>query len=375
MSESILDLSNIINVSIQAAPSALGLPIINTLALFSKETPSWGDAYKLYVSASPVAADFGSNSKAAKIATAFFSQQPNPLNTNGYLVIVPRQVAETTQAAIARTKDVIYYGGLLIDEILADQDLVDLSNAVQALDKLFFYASNDKTDFAPAGPLDLVRQGSKTHTRCLYFSGANAVDTQVMAAAYAARAMSVDFTGSRTAQTMNLKPLATILPDGTIQQTDLTAADTAGVDVYVSIGGVPSVVCSGKNAFYDEVYNELWLKLALSTSGFNYLRQTNAKIPQTEEGMEGLKNEYRKVLQQAVVNGFLAPGAWTSPDTFGNAESLVRSVKDIGYYVYSQPVGQQAQVDREARKAPLVQIAAKTAGAIHKSNVTVNINI
>jgi len=42
-----------------------------------------------------------------------------------------------------------------------------------------------------------------------------------------------------------------------------------------------------------------------------------------------------------------------------------------GYYTYSIPIAQQAQTDRELRKAPLVQIAVKRAGAIHSSDVLV----
>ena len=376
MSESVLDLINIISVSLQSAPSGLGLPILNRVALFSGETPSWNTTYKEYVSASPVATDFGTNSKAYKLATAFFSQQPNPLNTGGSLVIIPLVGGtEDLVTALNRVEGVVFFGGVIIDKKLTGQQLSDFSTAMQAVDKLFIYASDDKADFAPGGALDLVRQGAKTHTRCLYYNDGTAIDTQAMAAAYAARAMSTDFTGSRTTQTMNLKALATVTPDGTIQQTDKDAADTAGVDVYASIAGVASVVSSGNNGFFDEVYNELALKLDLETAGFNYLRQTNTKVPQTEEGMEGLKNEYRKVLQQYVGNGFLAPGAWTSPDTFGDGEALVRSIKDIGYYVYSQPVAQQLNADRQARKAPLIQMAIKAAGAIHKSSVIVEVNL
>lgn len=379
MSDSNLDLSNVISVSIQASPSGLGVPNINTLALFSKETPTWSDDYKLYVSANDVATDFGSSSKAAKIAAAVFSQQPNPLNTFGYLVIVKRKapggIFDDVPVTIAQVLSKIYFFGVIVDEKLASDKLAALATYMQTIDKTAFYATDDHTDFAPAGPLDLLRSGSFTHTRGLCYTGAVASDTQAMAAAYAGRALSTDFSGTRTAQTMHLKGLATITPDTNISQTDLVAAQTAGVDLYVNIAGVASVFTSGKNGFFDELYNEFWLKLQLMAAGFNYLRQTNTKIPQTEVGMEGLKNEYRKVLQQGVVNGFLARGSWSSPDTFGNPDDLRRCITDIGYFVYSQPITQQLQVDRAARLAPLIQIAVKTAGAVHKSSVIVNINL
>lgn len=374
-----LDLSNVINVTIQSTPTGLSATQINSAALFSKETPSWGDAYKIYTNATDVSTDFGSTSKAAAIAAAFFAQQPNPLTTGGYLVIIPRQTggSETVQAAIARTLNTVYYFGILMDEELSATPAVftALGVYVQTLDKMLFYASSSQADYAPGGMLDLIRQASEKHVRCLYYSDGTALDTQLMAAAYCARGLSTDFSGSLTAQTLHLKSLAGIAVDTTVTQTELTKVQTAGVDVYTSVQGVPCIFTSGQNGFFDEIYNELWLKSALQVAGFNYLRLTNSKIPQTESGIEGLKNAYRGICAQAITNGFSAPGTWTSSDTFGDPASLIRCIADQGFYVFSTPLSLQSTADRIARLAPLIQIAIKTAGAVHKSNVIVNVNI
>jgi hypothetical protein len=88
--------------------------------------------------------------------------------------------------------------------------------------------------------------------------------------------------------------------------------------------------------------------------------------------MEVLLGAYINVLEQAVTNSSLATGlTWNSPDTFGNQADFLRNITDKGYYIYYLPVAQQSQVDRDARNAPLIQIATKRAGAIHKSNVIV----
>lgn len=373
----ILDLSNVISVTILGAPQNLDAPNINTCAIFTTETPSWGDAFKIYTSASDVGDDFGTTTKCYHMAVAFFAQQPNPLTTNGYLVIIPRQVAESTATAIARTLNTVYYFGVFIDESMTADEagFVALTAYIQTLDKIFYYASAIKAEYAPGGMLDDVRVAGKTHTRCLFYNDSAAQDTLNFAAAYAGRSLSTVFSGSQTTQTMHLKTLANVLPDPTIDQTELHACQVAGVDVYCSIAGVPALFTSGENAFYDEVYNEFWFKFALQVAGFNYLHGTNGKIPQTEIGMEGLKNEYRKVCAQAVNNGFVGPGSWTSPDVFGDPASLIRNIADIGYYVFSLPISGQLQADREARIAPLVQIAIKAQGAIHKSNVIVNVNL
>lgn len=281
--------------------------------------------------------------------------------------------SEGTIHAINRTKEEIFYFGILLNKTLSEADFVSLTATIQSLDKLLFYSSNLSADLEPSGIFDDVRTATKTHTRCLYYS-VSADAARLMAAAYAGRTLSTNFSGSLTAQTMHLKSLATITPD-TVDQTTLNKALAAGVDTYVSIAGVPSVFNSGKNLFVDQIYNRLWFKFDLQTSGFNFLRQTNTKIPQTEPGMSALKGAYQDVCDRAIVNGFAAPGSWTSPDTFGNTSDLIRNIADVGYYIYSLPVSQQSAGDRTDRKAPLVQIAIKEAGAIHSSNIIVNVNI
>ena len=372
-----LSLSNVINATVVGAGASLGLPSMNSIALFSSETPVVSiPSYSVYNTASAVLTDWGSASKAYAIAQAIFSQTPNILSAGGYLVIIPRAAGtEKIQTAIARTKDLVYYFGILVDEdITGGSDFVDMATAVQAEDKMLFFGSNTAADIVvSSGRFDVVRTTSQTHVRCLYntISITAAVN---MAAAYASRALSTNFSGSNTCQTMHLKTLTNIAVDSGITQTALTAAVAAGVDTYPSIAGVPVVFTSGLNGFFDEVYNELWLKFALSVAGFNYLKQVSSKVPQTESGIEGLKNAYRAVCGQAVTNGFAGPGAWTSADTFGDPADLVRNVKDIGYYMYSLPVALQLAADRVARKAPLIQIALKAQGAVQSSNILVVVN-
>lgn len=384
MPEQVLALSNVIAVTILPTPENLGVPNINTAALFAVGSPSnyGGLAYKNYKNASDVATDWGANSNAAAIATEFFAQQPNPLATNGYLTIIPLLEDETYQAAVLRTLNTVYYFGVLIDSQLATDDaeaFAALAAYIQTLDKMFFYCSSDVGELQPDSTLDEVRQASQWNTRCFYYgnaikNGAGDQQTQMFAAAYAGRALSVDFAGSLTAATMNLKRLSGITPEQTIAQTQLDLAKTAGIDIYVSLAGIPGLFTSGANQWFDAIYNEFWLKFALQVAGFNYLAGTNTKIPQTEPAMDGLKDAYRRVCAQAVANGVSAPGSWTSPDTFGPSGNLLRNISQIGYYVYSLPVAQQSSADRDARKAPLVQIALKLAGAIHSSNVIVNVN-
>ena len=101
------------------------------------------------------------------------------------------------------------------------------------------------------------------------------------------------------------------------------------------------------------------------------LKTTNTKVPQTPRGMEGLRNSYSAVCQQAINANILAPNNWNSIDTFGDPETFRNNIRDKGYYVYNIPISEQSQNDRDDRKAPLIQIAIKFSGAIHSSTVSI----
>jgi hypothetical protein len=195
-----------------------------------------------------------------------------------------------------------------------------------------------------------------------------------MASAYAGRGLSTNFSGSNTTQTMQLKDLIGITPDSSMTQTLYNKCQDAGVDVYASIQGVAKVLTSGANGFFDDVYNLQWFVIALQVAGFNCLAQSSTKIPQTENGVSALKSSYRAVCEQSVTNQFVAPGAWNSPVTFGSQADFVANIAQRGYYIFSVPVAQQSATDRADRKAPLIQIAIKLAGAVHSSTVIVNVN-
>ena len=89
--------------------------------------------------------------------------------------------------------------------------------------------------------------------------------------------------------------------------------------------------------------------------------------------MAGLKNAYAGVCEQGRRNGTIAPGTWNGSIPFGDPETFKRNIKETGYYIYSSPVALQNQTEREARKAPVIQIAIKRSGAFHFSQVIINV--
>lgn len=466
-----LSLNNVINISVSQAQAGVGEYNTSNLALFSHEAydpTSFGSSgYKIYLGSTEVGTDFGTDSETYAMAQKIFSQKPNILAGNGYLVIIPfveavqhlafsaapasgtyvlnfagdqtaainwddtasviqgkvrtltglegavvtgtaatsinvsfkgyygpaalmtvtsntlngsititvttTTVGETYTAAIVRTEALVQYFGLMGSLVFDQATMLAAAAAIQSLNKIGFFCSEDPASIEPDGLLDLLTQGGFTQSRGLYYGGTEAQALGFMAA-YAGRALSTNFAGSNTTSTMHLKDLATVLPDPTMTQTILNKCQAAGADVYISLQGVPKVFCSGANQFFDQIYNLQWFAGALQVAGFNFLAQSATKVPQTEAGMDGLKGAYRNVCEQAVANAYSAPGEWNSSTTFGNQGDFLANIQQVGYYIYSQPISKQSQADREDRKAPIIQIALKEAGAIHSSTVLVYIN-
>ena len=288
-------------------------------------------------------------------------------------LVVPGSTAETVDQAILRTMGTVAYFGVMSAEVPSQIVMLAAAALIQTLNMIMLVVSYTASDVNNGGMLDLLRSGGFTQTRGLFYDDALG-DALTFMAAYAGLGFSTNFNGSLTTQTMNLKTLNTIQPDPNITQTILTAAVAAGADVYVNLGGVAKVLSNGANDFFDNQYNLQWFAGALLVAYFNALATTNTKVPQTENGMSIIKAALRQVCQLAVANGFLAPGEWTNPVTFGNQASLLLNVAQRGYYIYSSPISQQLPAVRTTRAAPLIQLAAKYAGAIQSGSVVVYVN-
>lgn len=366
-----VDITNIITVSTATSPRGLGNYNVNNLLVLTDESPVevWTDKYRVYNTYSDVVSDWGSSSKAAKMALSVFSQSPNILTGGGQLIIAPYEEDETLSEAITRLYSDVYFGGVITTDDVSSADAIAASNVVQALDTILFLTSKLTTDVEEDGLFKTLFDKGNTKTKgILYTIG---TDNKICGA-YASRGMSVNFSAQNTTNTMNLKDLAGISPDTGITQTVLNNCESVGVDCYTYIGGIPKVFSFSNGLFFDEVFNRLWFTQSLKVAYFNSLATTSSKIPQTEAGMNSIKNKIKTVCELALYNGFFAPGTWNGSDKFGDPETFDRNISEVGYFIYSRPITEQSQEDRVARIAPVLQIAGKEAGAIHSGNIIVN---
>lgn len=298
------------------------------------------------------------------------------LNSSSTTDVTGANASGTTLAdAVAAAEQQAFFGGILTTQNCDNATILANSTAIQAKDHIYYEAIQSLNNIETLG--SSIKSAGNGKTRLLAYSYAGKEGAKRAIATYATIASSTNYTGVDTCLTMNLKTLTGILPDLNLTQTYFAKAKTNGVDVYGSLEGLGCVFSNDNNGYTDDITGQLWLKKDLEVVGFNYLRQTMTKIPQTEAGMVGLKNAYQTSLEAGVRNGFVGVGVGWSTETpipFGNPEDFARNIEEKGYYIYSLPISQQAQADREERKAPLVQIAIKSAGAIHSSNVTVIIS-
>lgn len=365
---------------------------LSTILLLTDETPAneLTGSYMIARTASAVAQQWGTETETAKQAQIIFSQQPNILANDGYLIVAPfnntpadeenetEAVTETMTAAITRMAGELYFEGILTTRNLTNEDASAVSTLVQSMkNRIFPLPAADVTAVAQGGLFSQV--ASNTNTKCLlYLRGDTTEEAQLnsrlFAAAYLSRGLAVNYSGSDTTITMNLKDLIGIEADTNISETILNQCVNVGADCFPSIEGLAKVVSNRQGGMYfDQVANQIWFLNAIQRAVFNTLATTQTKIPQTEAGLEKMAKAIRGVCSQGVTNGFIAPGTWNSPDTFGNYEDFMRNIEEFGYYIYHQPVVEQTQNEREQRKAPLFQIAVKEAGAVHSANILIYI--
>lgn len=283
---------------------------------------------------------------------------------------------ETTTQAIQRLSEQIYFEGVLTTRDLTNSEATTASNLVEGMENtILFLIDTDAATLENGGLFKSLENNKKTR-KLLYLTGANSAaikaNAKLFAAAFASRGLSVNYEGQNSTITMTYKDLAGVPVDTNISENILNKCQTVGADVYCSVEGLAKVLSFKQGGLYfDELTNQIWLRTAIQRTVANVLFTTRSKIPQTTQGVNTLVNAIIGVLNQGVINGMLAPGEWNSSDTFGVLEDFHRFIRTYGYYVYYTPIAEQAQAEREARKCPVISIAAKQAGAIEHASIMI----
>ena len=373
-----IPLSWVVSATAVAASQGLQPLQLGTILILTDDTPvqSLTEDYMISRTASSIGQAFGTTSDTFAMANAIFAQNPNILNAGGYVIVAPfDSSSETTAEAIQRIAEQIYFEGILTTRDLPTAEATAASNYVEGMENSILFLTDTVSTSLASGGLFYALKNNKKTRKLLYLSGGVSnvkAYARLFAAAFASRGLSVNYEGQNSTLTMTYKDLAGVPVDTNISETILNACQTIGADVYCSVEGLAKVLSFKQGGlWFDELANQIWLRTAIQRSVANVLFTTRNKIPQTTEGVASLVNAINGVLNQGIINGMLAPGEWNSSDTFGVLEDFHRCIRTYGYYVYFTPIAQQAQAEREARKCPVISIAAKQAGAIEHASIMI----
>lgn len=282
--------------------------------------------------------------------------------------------AETpVQAVIALDESTWFYGLMFaVSPTLADGDRIAVASYIEGAGTPHVYGitSNDPVALTPTDTTSIgaVLKAQHMERSFVLWSSSN----PYAVAGWFGVAFTVNFNASNSTITMMWKQIIGIAAEYlSSAQADALNANNYNYFAEFNVGAaiiVNGIMCGG--FYFDEIWGTDWLANQIQIDLFNLLYQS-PKVPQTNPGIHMLVNTADGGLSQGVINGLIAPGVWNAPG-FGTLQ--YGNYLANGWYTFANSVDTQDQADREARIAPLIQIAVKLAGAVHFANVVINVN-
>lgn len=266
-----------------------------------------------------------------------------------------------------------WYGLNVVAPSTSDADILAAAQLIEGLDqsRVFGVTTSDTNALDSTSNTDIaykLKQLKLSRTFVQYSS-----TSPYAAAALFGRAFSVNFQGNNTTITLKFKQEPTVVAEQ-LTASQAKALKDKNANVFVEYNNDTAIIQEGvmcDGSFIDERHGLDWLQNDLQTDIWNLKYTNTTKIPQTEQGINRYCARIEARLDQAVRNGLVAPGQWNG-DPFGALQAGDYLPK--GYYVFANSIDEQSQADREARKAPPIQVAIKLAGAVHFVDVMVNVN-
>lgn len=374
-----LPVSNVVNVDVIIGPrAATGRNFGSLLILGTSTVIPVKERLRLYSSKEDIGSDFGVDSPEYEAATVYFSQSPRPKEV--YVGRWAKTLATGEAGAAEKLMDAVnavmgytnWYGlGIADKEDIADDDWLKVAAAVEAsgVSRILAITTSDPAtvDATSTGDLAYKLKAAKYGRTFVQYSSSN----KYAALSAFGRAFTVNFNGSNTTITLKFKQEPGITYE--TLTTDQAALDAKKCNVFVYYQNDTAILQQGvmsSGDFFDERHGLDWLQNYVQTNLYNLLYTSTTKVPQTDAGVTRLLSNVEQSMDQSVTNGLVAAGVWNG-GPIGQLDSGDTLTK--GYYVYAQPISEQAQADREARKAPVIQVACKLAGAVHFADVQINV--
>lgn len=185
-------------------------------------------------------------------------------------------------------------------------------------------------------------------------------------------AFSTDFEGDDTLYTLMFKQEAGVTAEN-LNETQAANLKAAHCNVFVEYNNATAILQWGTmsdGTFFDIIHGTDWLQNDLQVAIFN-LMLTSRKVAQTDPGVNQILTTICHELEQARANALVAPGTWNGPPI---GPIVTGQFFPLGYFVFAPPIASQSQASRAARISPVLTACIKLAGAIHTTNLIVNVN-
>ncbi|RZG78609.1 DUF3383 family protein [Acinetobacter sp. WCHAc060033] len=369
-----LPVSSVVNVSISLASLAAGPRSFGTLLILGTTSGVIDTIERMreYSSIDEVGDDYGVDDPEYKAAKAYFGQSPKPRSLYiGYWAKTDI-TAEKIEDAVNECLESLKWYGLTIAADLTDIEVDSVASLIEASDpvRIFGYTTQQE-DTVLTTETDTAFKLAKKGCRRTFtiFSSDNAY----AAASLFGRMFTVNFMATNSTITLKFKQLPGIAAEN-LKTREAKALASKKCNVFVEYNNDTAILQEGvmcDGSFIDEIHGLDWLQNHLETALWNLYYTSTTKIPQTPVGVNRQCGVLERACEQGMTNGLMGEGRWNG-DSFGALETGDYLPK--GFYVYANSLDDQAQSEREARKAPVFQIAAKLAGAIHFADVVVSVN-
>ena len=286
----------------------------------------------------------------------------------------------------------------------AAESVADALTGIENLDSSFYFvviekgendglASEDVDSWCAARPYQAFLESNlaaslvtnETASRSASISGNESQRTNLawngtqkyLAISAAARLSGVNMNGINSLITLNLKVMPGVDPDDDLSDDQIKELERKNMNYYTRFGS-SAAYRDGRQCkpgiWTDVQYFLDWFENAAQVNVFNALYSSD-RIPQTPPGVSIIKRSLVNACRNGVRNGGIAPG-YVQPTTKADIIAATGNIDfdgylSNGYLIHAGSIADQAQSEREARKAPPFRVWMKGSGAIHEIDIDV----
>ena len=375
-----LDLTPIVDVVINLSAKAAARKGFNLgLIIGSSDVIPTNERIRVYTNADQLLSDgFDDESEEYEAALLYFSATTNPKRLAVGRYDQSTDTTRLTALKACRNANSEWY--CFVELGASEGDIKDAAMWCEAAtpNTLHLYTTNSTNELDSTGDTKSIFKflKDKNYRRTFgMYCGEEDTNSAVAVMGYA---MGANRGLAGDAFTLAYKTLPGITPDN-LSESQVThicgSSESTGNNgnVYIVRGEEYYILQQGYMADGTSLDEMLYLDMLQNDITLNVmdLLYQRRKIPQTEAGVTSIINVINDACRKYVKLGFIAPGKWNG------AECLDLQTGDYlpdGYLVQSELIDEQAQADRDKRKAPPIYVCVKLAGAIEFVTIQVNVN-